>query len=124
MQIAAVLALDRIIVIGIVVELANLVAAVEHRHAAERQQEGMEHLDLGKRLLPVLLRAAEGGRRAAQARIAQTRIVVVQLAAGGRTLPLARQIVVEIALMRHLALAELREIIVVQAQPMSSWQRR
>ena len=64
-------------------------------------------IELDQLLGFVLLRAAEGGRRTAQARIAQTRIIVVQLAAGGRALPFARQIVVEIALMRHLALTEL-----------------
>ena len=101
-EIPGVIPLERIIVIGVVIELADLVSGVEDRDAALGEQEGVEHeiqLDRALQLLVVALvlrrlNAAQRRRRAAQSRIAELRIVVVELAPGVAAVPGALQVVV------------------------------
>ena len=122
-QVAAVVGLDRIIVIGVIVELTDLIARVQDRDSALGQQESVEHdveadaafdfplvLLVFRRLDP-----AEGSCRSAESGVAQAGIVIVKLAAGVTVVALAGEIVVEVFLVRHFRDAELLEIIVVQA---------
>ena len=122
MQIAAVVPFERVVVVGIVILLRDLVAAVQNRDAAEREHVGVQHLVEPQRpvelfrvlLMPRGLHAAERRRRAAQARVAETRIIVIQLPARGAAGPPAGEIVVQIALVRNLAHAELHQEAVVE----------
>ena len=101
-EIPGVIPLERIIVIGVVIELADLVSGVEDRDAALGEQEGVEHEIQPDRALQLLvvalvlrrLNAAQRRRRAAQSRIAELRIVVVELAPGIAAVPGAFQVVV------------------------------
>ena len=109
--------------IALVVQHGDLVAAVEHGHAAEREHQRVQgHVQPHRRVqghpVPALqrrLHAAEGGGGAAEAGVAQARVVVVELTAGGAPGPLARQVVVQVLLVGHLALAELAQEVVIQA---------
>ena len=121
-QITAVHRLHRVVMVGVIVELADLVAAVEHRDAALGHQEGMEHevkAD-GQVMLPLVLLhlgrldAAKGSRRSAKAGVAQTRVVIIQLTAGVASPPFAGQVVVEVLLVGDLLLAKLAEEIIVK----------
>ena len=123
-EVAAVFALDGIIVIVIVVLLADLVTAVEYRDTALYEHEGMQHQIQadGAVQLPVVLLifrgldTAEGSCRAAESGIAQTGIIVVELAAAVATeIAQAAQIIVQIFLVGHLFDAELFEVLIIQA---------
>ena len=122
-QVTAVLALDRVIVIGIIVLLADLIAAVENRDTGLREQECMQHhvkLD-GFPELPLILlvlsrlNPAERGSRAAQTRIAEARIVIVELAAGIASPVSPLQIIIDIFLVRNFLDPELFQEIKVKA---------
>ena len=120
-QIAAVRGLQRVGVVGVVVLLRDLVAAVQHRDAAQREHEGVQH-DIPadgevqvRGVLPRGLDAAQAGRGAAEPRVAQPRIVVVQFAPGRASVPFAGEVIVQEFLVRHLLLAELRQEAVIQA---------
>ena len=122
-QAAAVLLPVRIIVVGIVVELRDLVPAVDHRHPAEGEDEGMQHHIQAQRLLQRLpvsgfhrrLHSAQGGRPAAQPGVPQPGIVVVQLAPGRASLPFPRQVIVQEPLVGNLLLGEAPQEVIVQS---------
>ena len=122
-EVTAVLSLDRVVVIGVIVELADLVACVQDRDAALGQQECVQHdieTDAAIQLPAVLLifcrlDTAQRSGCAAQTRVAQTGIVVVELTAGVASVALAAQIVVQIFLVRHFGDAELLEVLIVKA---------
>ncbi len=84
---AAVLPPGGIVMVGIVVELRYLVAAVKDRNAALGEHPGVEHQDAvqGQHLFlrrGGALQAAQGSRGAAHAGVAQGRVVVVELTPG------------------------------------------
>ena len=114
-QITAVIALDRVIVIGIIIFLTDLVTAVEDRDAGLREQECVQHhveLDRFPELPLVLLilgrlDTAEGCGRSAETRITEARIIVVELAAGIASPVSALQVIIDILLVRNLLDPEL-----------------
>ena len=114
MDVAAVLPALRVLLVGPVVELAHLVAAVDHGDAALGEHPGVEGQIAGDgplQLEGVLLivgglHAAQGGGGAAQPGVPQPGIVVVQLPPGAAARPFAGEIVVEIPLVGHLLRAE------------------
>ena len=122
-EVTAVIPLERILVVGVVVFLADLVAAVEDRDAALGEEEGVQHdvkadgaVQLGGILLVFSgLDAAEGRGRAAQAGVAQAGIIVVELAAGVAVIALAGQVIVEVFLVGDLLHAVHLEEVVVEA---------
>ena len=122
-QVAAVIPFEPVLMIGIVIFLADLIAAVEDRDAALGEEEGVEH-DVqtdGPLQLPVILLvlggldAAQRSGRTAQAGVAQAGIVVVELSAGIAVIASAGQVVIEIFLVGDLLHAELFEEIVIEA---------
>ena len=123
MQIAAVIPLQRVLVVCIIILLADLIAAVEDRDSALGEEEGVEHdihADGAVQLVVVHLvfcsfNAAQRGGRAAQTGIAQAWIIIVELAAGIAVVALAGQIIVEIFLVCYFLHAESLEEIVVKA---------
>ena len=90
MDVAAVLAFDRVIMICVVIQLTDLVTAVEDRHTCLSEQECMKHdIELDSFLLLELVLlilgsfdAAQRSCRAAHTGIAESRIIIVELAAG------------------------------------------
>ena len=122
-QVAAVLRLDGIVVVSVVVQLADLVAAVDHRDAALGQQERVQHevqTDRAVQLLIVLLvlrcfDAAEGSSGTAKSRVSQTRVVIVQLASCVALPVVAGEIIVQVLFVLHFLDAELLQEVVVQA---------
>ncbi len=87
-DVAAVVPLFPVVMVGVVVELPHFVAAVQHRDAALGEHPGVEHQVAGDgplQLEGVLLivgglHAAQGGGGAAQTGVSQTGVVVVELA--------------------------------------------
>ena len=102
-DIPAVIPFIGIIVIGVVVELSDLVAAVEYGDAALAQHPGVEH-DITHQGACFFFRAggrfeaAQRGCGAAHARVAERFVVVIQLAPGGAAGPFAGQVIVQVFL--------------------------
>ena len=122
-EVTAVLSLDGILVIGVIVELADLVACVQDRNSALCQQECVQHdveTDAAIQLPAVLLifrsfNAAEGSGRSAKSCVAEAGIIVVELAACVAAECQAAQIIIEVFLVRHFGDAELLQILIVKA---------
>ena len=122
-EVAAVGGFVGIVVVGVVVLLADLVAAVQNGDAAEGEHVGVQHdVETGGPLDRALIvfiapgfQAAEGGGSATQPRIAQAGIVIVELASCGAAPPLAGEIVVEETLVLALLRTEAGEEAVVEA---------
>ena len=122
-QIAAVVPLQRILVVSVIVLLADLVAAVQDRNAALREQESVEHdvqTDIAVELAAVKLvfggfDPAQRSGGAAEARVAQARIIIVELTAGIAAVALAGQIIVEILFVRDFLHAELFQVLIIKS---------
>ena len=122
-QVAAVVPLEGILMVGIIVFLPDLITAVQDRDAALGQQESVEHDIQPDRAVKLFfvqfilggLNAAEGSRSAAQAGVPQTGIIVVQLAAGITVIALAGQIIIEVFLVGDFLHPELLQILIVQS---------
>ena len=109
-DVAAVLRLQRIVVIAVVVFSADFIPAVKDGNAAEGEHVGVEHQVTPQRpgdllLVPLVsggLQTAERGGGAAETGVAGLGVVVVKLAAGGAAAPFSGEILVQEALVRHL----------------------
>ena len=118
-EVAAVCLFVRIVVIGIVIQLSHLVTAVQHGNTALGQHPGVEH-DIAVQC-PLLLfeaglfHAAERGGGAAEPGVAQFGVVVIQLAPGPASRPLAGEPVVEIFFVGNLLYGKLTQPGVVQS---------
>ena len=122
-EIAAVVIAERVVMIAVVIQLADLVAAVDDRDAALRKEKCVQHdvqpdrpVQLGGILLVHGgLDAAQRGRRASKSRVAERRIVVIEFAAGVGALPFSSKKIVQIFLVRNLLHAESAQEIVVES---------
>ena len=100
----------RIILIGIIIELTNLISAVDNRNAGLNKQIGVEHQNFlngtlnSRRVLCLQrsLQTAQGCRRSAKSRILQYRIIIIQLAPRIAACCHAPEIFIQILLMRNL----------------------
>ena len=116
MDVARVVGLLGVVLVGVVVHLGHLVAAVDDRQAGLREQVGVEHDVLADGDLHRLLVALEARRRGgAEAGVAGHRVGVVELAARGAARHAALEVVVEVALVRNLLHAPGAERGVVEA---------
>ena len=122
-EIAAVVPFERVLMVGIIVLLADLVAAVQYRDSALGEKEGMEHdiqADGTVQFIVVKLilggfNTAQGSSGAAQTGITEAGIVVVELSAGVTVIAFAGQIIVEIFLVCDFFYAELPEVGIIQS---------
>ena len=122
-QVAAVLPFEGILVVGVVVFLADLIAAVENGDAALGEQEGVEHDIQADRAVQLgfialifrRLNAAQGCGGPAQAGIAEAGVIIVELTAGITVIALTGQVVIKEFLVGDLFHPELLEEFIIQA---------
>ena len=108
--------------ICVVIQLADFIAAVEDRHTCLSEQERVKHnvkLDSFLLLELVLLilsslDAAQRSGRTAHTGIAESRIIIVELAAGIGSPVSALQIIIDIFLVSNFFDAELLEVIKIE----------
>ena len=121
-QIPAVVPLQRIIVVSVIIQLRDLVARIQHRDAALREQKGMQHdVQLQRPVelsgIPLILRRLHAAQRrgcAAESGVSEPRIVIVKLSAGVAAENVAAEVIIEEFLVRHLLDAELAEVLIIE----------
>ena len=114
-QVTRIVPLVRIFVITVVIPLSDLVTGINHWHARQRKQEGMQHdvkADSAIQLPLVALifrrlNAAERRRGTAKSCIADSGIVIVELAPRVGAVEIAPEKVVQKVLVPHFINAEL-----------------
>ncbi len=122
-DVAGIFCLQRVLVIGPVIDRCDFIAAVDHRNSRLEQQERVEHqvqLQASCNLLRIVLKAAalnaaHGGRRAAESGISGHGILIVKLAGTGAEVVFSEEIIVQEALVRHLLHALLLQEFKIQS---------